>query len=81
MFVSTAAPGLSSHAVVETAKPSPYLLQLAKHFRHKLDVRFDERSAVIPFRLRPRRSSRRGDGALAITAFAQTRRTSGGSSR
>jgi catechol 2,3-dioxygenase len=48
-FVSTTVTGLSSHAVVATAKPSPYLLQLAKHFRHKRDVRFDEHSAVIPF--------------------------------
>jgi catechol 2,3-dioxygenase len=48
-FVSTTQTGLSSRAAIRTAKPSPYLLQLAKHFRHKLDVRFDERSAVIPF--------------------------------
>ena len=34
-----------SRAAVVTEQPSPYLLQLAKHFRHKLDVEFDERSA------------------------------------
>jgi hypothetical protein len=28
------------------SKPSAYLLQLAKHFRHKLDVRFDAHTAV-----------------------------------
>jgi hypothetical protein len=70
-FVSTAATGLSSRAVVETAKPSPYLLQLAKHFRHKLDVRFDERTAVIPFAFGHAELAA-GDGALTITAFAQT---------
>ncbi len=37
-----------SRAVVATDKPSPYLLQLAKHFRHKLPVEFDERQATIP---------------------------------
>src|SRR3712207_2089587 len=42
-------PALRSEALVATAKPSPYLLQVAKHFRHKLDVRFDEREAVLPF--------------------------------
>src|SRR5690349_16800016 len=41
-IVSTEATGLRSQAVVATEKPSPYLLQVAKHFRHKLDVRFDE---------------------------------------
>lgn len=69
-FVSTAATGLVSRAVVQTAKPSPYLLQLAKHFRHKLDVRFDERSAVIPLPVGHAELAA-GDDALTITAHAQ----------
>jgi hypothetical protein len=69
-FVATSATGLSSRAVVETEKPSPYLLQLAKHFRHKLDVRFDERSAVIPFPFG--HAELAAADALTITAHAQT---------
>jgi catechol 2,3-dioxygenase len=70
-FVATSATGLSSRAVVKTEKPSPYLLQLAKHFRHKLDVRFDERSAVIPFAFGHAELAA-ADGALTITAYAHT---------
>ena len=70
-FVSTAATGLRSRAIVATAKPSPYLLQLAKHFRHKLAVRFDERAAVIPFAAGHAELAA-GDDALTITAYAQT---------
>jgi uncharacterized protein len=62
---------LTSRAVVPTAKPSPYLLQLAKHFRHKLDVRFDAQEALIVFegghaglRVEP--------GALSLAAVAPT---------
>jgi catechol 2,3-dioxygenase len=69
-FVATSATGLSSRAVVETEKPSPYPLQLAKHFRHKLDVRFDERSAVIPFAFG--HAELAAADALTITAHAQT---------
>jgi len=36
---------LTSRAVVTTAKPSSYLLQLARHFRRKLDVRFHAHEA------------------------------------
>jgi catechol 2,3-dioxygenase len=69
-FVSTAATGRASRATVATAKPSPYLLQLAKHFRHKLDVVFDEHHAVIPL---PAGHAvlAAGDDALTITAHAQ----------
>ena len=70
-IVSTAATGLRSQAVVATEKPSPYLLQVAKHFRHKLDVRFDDREAVIPLPV-GHAELRAGDDALTITAFAQT---------
>ena len=71
-FVSTAGTGLRSTAAVTTEKPSPYLLQLSKHFRHKLDVRFDERSAVIPFKFGGHAELRAEDGVLRLTAFAQT---------
>src|SRR3954465_10910600 len=37
-----AAAELRSRADVVTDRPSPYLKQLAKHFRHKLDVTFDD---------------------------------------
>ena len=70
-IVSTEATGLRSQAVVATEKPSPYLLQVAKHFRHKLDVRFDEREAVVPFAA-GHADLRAGENALTITAFAQT---------
>jgi catechol 2,3-dioxygenase len=60
---------LRSRAEVETAKPSPYLLQLAKHFRHKLDVEFDDRSATIPFAF-GRCELRAQDGRLVLEASA-----------
>ena len=63
---------IRSEAVVETAKPSPYVLQLAKHFRHKLDVRFDEREAVVAFAY-GRAELAAGEAALVITADAETR--------
>jgi hypothetical protein len=40
---------LRSRAVVATAKPTPYLKQLAKHFGHKLDVSYDDERGVLPF--------------------------------
>jgi catechol 2,3-dioxygenase len=70
-FVSTTSTGLSARAVVATAKPSPYLLQLAKHFRHKLDVRFDDHSAVIPFAFGTAELAVEPD-ALSIVAHAHT---------
>jgi catechol 2,3-dioxygenase len=68
--VATAATGLRSAATVATAKPSPYLLQTAKHFRHKLDVRFDEQEAIIPFAF-GHAQLRAEDGELRLDAFAQ----------
>jgi uncharacterized protein len=62
---------LSSRAVVATTRPSPYLLQLAKHFRHKLDVRFDAHEAVIRFEA-GHAALRVEPDALSIAAFAQT---------
>jgi hypothetical protein len=57
--------------VVATTKPSPYLLQLAKHFRHTLDVRYDEQSAVIPFAFGTAELAAEPDG-LIIVAHAHT---------
>jgi catechol 2,3-dioxygenase len=70
-IVSTVATGVAGRAVVATEKPSPYLLQVAKHFRHKLDVRFDERSAVIPLAAGVAVLAA-GDDALTLTAHAHT---------
>jgi hypothetical protein len=70
-FVSTVAVGRSSRAVVATEKPSPYLLQVAKHFRHKLDVSFDERAAAIPLPAGVALLSA-GTDALTIDAYAVT---------
>ena len=69
--VSTEATGISSRAVVVTGKPSPYLLQLAKHFRHKLDVTFDSEHAVIPYRFGLADLHAVGE-ALTLTAYAHT---------
>ena len=69
--VSTATTGLRARAVVSTEKPSPYLKQLAKHFRHKLDVRFDDHEAVIPFAF-GHAQLHAADGELHLEAFAQT---------
>ncbi len=70
-FVSTTATGLASRAVVATAKPSPYLKQLSRHFAHKLAVRFDDHTSVIPL---PAGHAQLLAGAdtLTITAHAQT---------
>ncbi len=70
-FVSTAATGLASRAIVATTKPSPYLKQLSKHFAHKLAVRFDERTSVIPFAA-GHAELVAGADTLTITAHAQT---------
>jgi catechol 2,3-dioxygenase len=62
---------LRSRADVATDRPSPYLLQLCKHFRHKLDVTFDERTGTIPFAF-GRCELRAGDGVLRLEAVAAT---------
>jgi catechol 2,3-dioxygenase len=69
--VSTTATGLHNRAVVKTEKPSPYLLQLAKHFRHKREVTFDEIHATIDFVFGHAELST-GDGELYIDAYAHT---------
>jgi extradiol dioxygenase family protein len=62
---------LRSRAGVVTDRPSPYLLQICKHFRHKLDVAFDERAGTIPFAL-GRCELRAADGVLELEAIAAT---------
>ena len=69
--VSTAATGLRARASVRTDKPSAYLKQLARHFGHKLDVRFDDQQAVIPFAFGDAHLAA-VDGELHLEAFAQT---------
>jgi hypothetical protein len=64
---------LRSRAVVETARPTPYLKQLAKHFGHKLDVSYDDERGVLPFAFG--RAELRADaqaGALVIDAVASS---------
>jgi catechol 2,3-dioxygenase len=62
---------LRSRADVVTDRPSPYLKQLCKHFRHKLDVTFDDRTGTIPFAF-GRCELRAGDGVLHLEAIAAT---------
>jgi catechol 2,3-dioxygenase len=62
---------LRSRAGVVTDRPSPYLKQLCKHFRHKLDVRFDERTGTIPFAF-GRCELRAAEGVLELEAIAAT---------
>ena len=67
------APELRSRAIVETAKPTPYLKQLAKHFGHKLDVTYDDERAMLSFAFG--RAELRADAAaqaLVIDAIAST---------
>jgi len=62
---------LRSRADVVTDRPSPYLLQLCKHFRHKLDVTFDEGAGTIPFAF-GRCELRAREGVLELEAIAAT---------
>jgi catechol 2,3-dioxygenase len=62
---------LRGRADVATDRPSPYLLQVAKHFRHKLDVTFDEREATIRFAF-GRAELRAEEGNLVLEAIAAT---------
>jgi hypothetical protein len=62
---------LRSRADVVTDRPSPYLKQLCKHFRHKLDVTFDDETGTIPFAF-GRCELRAGDGVLHLEAIAAT---------
>lgn len=60
---------LRSRAVVETARPTPYLKQLAKHFGHKIDVTYDDEHGVLPFAF-GRAELHAGEGELVIDAVA-----------
>ncbi len=71
--VATERTGLHARAVVVTDRPSPYLLQLAKHFRHGLDVAFDPAGthATMPFAFGLARATA-DDGRLVLDAHAHT---------
>jgi catechol 2,3-dioxygenase len=71
LAVAPPAVELRSRADVATDRPSPYLLQVAKHFRHKLDVTFDEREATIRFAF-GRAELRAEEGNLVLEAIAAT---------
>jgi hypothetical protein len=70
-MVSIEASGLRAQAIVKTDSPSPYLKQLAKHFRQKLDVSLGDQEAVIPFAF-GHAQLRAGDGELHASALAPT---------
>ena len=63
---------MRSRAEVATDRPSPYLLQLAKHFRHKLDVTFDAERGTIPFEF-GRAELSTAEGVLVLEALADSR--------
>ena len=60
---------MESHARVATDKAARYMTQLAKHWSHKFDVRYDETSATFPLSLGICRMTAHADG-LDITIAA-----------
>jgi hypothetical protein len=60
---------MQSHAQVATDHAARYMTQLAKHWSHRFEVRFDERQALIPLSLGPCQLTAR-DGVLDITLEA-----------
>ena len=60
---------MESHARVATEKAARYMIQLAKHWSHKFEVRYDDTSAYFPLPLGTCRMSAHGDG-LDITVEA-----------
>lgn len=58
-----------SSATVPTAKPTPYVKQLCKHFRHKLEVNFDDARGEIHFDF-GRCRLETSEGALVLVAEA-----------
>ncbi|WP_168073433.1 DUF2218 domain-containing protein [Caulobacter sp. SSI4214] len=60
---------MESHARVITDKASRYMVQLAKHWSHKFEVRYDETSAFFPLPLGTCRMNAHPDG-LDITIEA-----------
>jgi uncharacterized protein len=59
-----------SRASVATARPSPYLKQLSRHFGHKVDVVFDDERSTIPFAFGTAELRVAGDDELVIEATA-----------
>lgn len=60
---------MESHARVATEKAARYMIQLAKHWSHKFEVRYDDTSAYFPLPLGTCRMSAHRDG-LDITVEA-----------
>ena len=60
---------MESHARVATEKAARYMTQLAKHWSHRFDVRWDETSATFPLPLGVCRMTAHPDG-LDITIEA-----------
>ena len=60
---------MESHARVATEKAARYMIQLAKHWSHKFEVRYDETSAFFPLPAGHCRMTAHPDG-LDITVEA-----------
>ena len=60
----------SSTAVVVTAKPSPYLKQLCKHFGHRIEVQFTDEDGRIVFGAGVCELDARRADALVLRAIA-----------
>lgn len=60
---------MESHARVVTDKAARYMMQLAKHWAHRFDVRYDDTSAHVPLPLGRCRMTAHADG-LDITVEA-----------
>ncbi len=60
---------MESHARVATERAARYMTQLAKHWSHKFEVRYDETSALFPLPLGTCRMTAHPDG-LDITIEA-----------
>ena len=61
---------LTSTAQVATAKPTPYMKQLCKHFGHKNEVVFDDESGEIHLSSGACKLDARAPAALALSASA-----------
>ncbi|KQV62111.1 MULTISPECIES: DUF2218 domain-containing protein [unclassified Caulobacter] len=53
---------MESHARVATERAARYMIQLAKHWSHKFEVRYDETSALFPLPLGTCRMTAHPDG-------------------
>ena len=53
---------MESHARVATERAARYMIQLAKHWSHKFEVRYDETSALFPLPLGICRMTAHPDG-------------------